>query len=462
MKPPKFPGHFALPLSVKNLIFVVICGLLACFLSYQWSDFIADFLHFEYLGVNVRATLLSEKPKTQSHDITIVAIDSDELASKPFVIPMDRGYLSDVLLKLAAYKPKRIVIDVLYDRHSVPADDLRLQQTLKTLNVPVVLAYADERTPDEDQPYQMAFLKATGRPFGYANLLEKTGEEADNFEVTHIPQSVDGHCSLSDLAASNPAGDPTCLHGAAKPRAIDWLLMPRDGRPNFATMRPRDINPLTPADALRLQADPCDEKTPRPPIVLGDFVATRTAPFLHCRIVFLGAMLSYQDTHKTPVSSFGDFTGAEKLDTPSADGETKASPREIPGLIIQAFATQQLLDGRSVHDFPAIANFVFVLIAGLLGAAVMTLPKVEEFPRFCIFLGSLTFILLDILVEAVSRTLFPGNMVVVAFALGIFLHLARFKWRHEQHEAEKEETGQAFRPMPFVKAFFRLIMEILG
>ena len=452
---------FKLSKVYRARFWIGVCGLLGCLLSFWASEFVADFLHFEHLSVNVRASLFSDRPATQSHDLSIVAIDDRELAAMPYYSPLDRGYIANVVQKIAAYKPKRIVFDLVFDRHSDPAKDARLIAVLKALPVPVVLGYADRRTPGEDIAYEAAFLKATGRPYGYANLLEQTEEEPGAFEVTDIPPSVSGHCSLSAMAF-----DPGCRHAEDESRPIDWLLRPKDGTPNFATLRPRDIPTPAAADAQALANDDCDGQ---PAFSSTDLPVRFAAANLHCRVVFLGGILSYEDRHKTPMANLGDFTGTEDRQVVEA---TKASEMtgDIPGLLIQAFATQQLFDGRMLEEFGPVTVALMAAIASLLGAASVEMAFAEKHPRFFILLCSLVFMGLDILIYKLGRHVFPGNLVVVAFALSLFINLLRLKSTEEEREEATEAAEDADAPPakkhgPLRRLFHgisHIVMELMG
>ncbi len=471
---------FKLSKVYRARFWIGVCGLLGCLLSFWAAEFVADFLHFEHLSVNVRASLFSDRPATQSHDVSIVAIDDRELANLPYYSPLDRGYIADVVQAIALYHPRRIVLDLVFDRHSDPAKDDRLLQVLKTLPVPVVLAYADQRTPGEDTAYEQAFIQATGRSFGYANLLEQTEEQPGDFEVTDIPRSVTGHCSLSAMVANTACGEPE-----RESRPIDWLLRPRDGTPNFATLRPRDIPRPTAADAQAFAQDDCDHPgaaKPNETPLMTDIAVRLAATDLHCRVVLLGGILSYEDQHKTPIGNLGDFTGAEDRQTIEATAATHMTG-DIPGLLIQAFAAQQLFDGRILHDFDPLTTALLVLIAGLMGAAAVEMEFAEKHPRFFILLCSLGFMGIDIVIYKFSRHIFPGNLVIVAFALALFLNLLRIKSSEERVEKETSKETKAHgeavekpdeepreesqpRPHGFVKRIFHgvshIVMELMG
>ncbi len=473
---------FKLSKVYRARFWIGVCGLLGCLLSFWASEFVADFLHFEHLSVNVRASLFSDRPATQSHDVSIVAIDDRELANLPYYSPLDRGYIADVLQTVAQYHPRRIVLDLVFDRHSDPAKDDRLIQVLKTLPVPVVLAYADQRTPGEDTAYEQDFIQATGRPYGYANLLEQTQEQPGDFEVTEIPFSVTGHCSLSAMVAN-----PTCHEAERDSRPIDWLLRPKDGTPNFATLRPRDIPAPSDADAQAFAQDDCDHPAAaKPNLLMTDIAVRLAATDLHCRVVLLGGILSYEDQHTTPIGNLGDFTGAEDRQATEAAAAAHMTG-EIPGLLIQAFAAQQLFDHRILYDFGPLTTALMILVAGLLGAAAVELDFAEKHPRFFILLCSLGFMGLDIVIYKFSRHVFPGNLVIVAFALALFLNLLRIKSSEERveeraekaikahgeageepHEAPPQEPQAEHKSKPhgFVKRIFHgvshIVMELMG
>jgi adenylate cyclase len=90
-------------------------------------------------------------------DIRIAAIKEDTLRGFPYRSPIDRRFLSNLLIKLAAAKPKVIGLDVLFDQPTEPDKDTELRATIANLSVPLVVAYTEE--PSVVTSDQLAYLR---------------------------------------------------------------------------------------------------------------------------------------------------------------------------------------------------------------------------------------------------------------------------------------------------------------
>jgi adenylate cyclase len=96
-------------------------------------------------------------PKPVDPDIVIVAITEDTLQGFPYRSPLDRAFLDNLLVKLAAAKPKAIGVDVLFDQKTEPAKDAALRATIAGLKVPLAVVYTED--PSIVTPEQLAYLR---------------------------------------------------------------------------------------------------------------------------------------------------------------------------------------------------------------------------------------------------------------------------------------------------------------
>lgn len=90
-------------------------------------------------------------------DIVIVAVTEDTLQQFPYRSPLDRAFLNDLLVKLAAAHPKAIGLDYLFDQKTEPDKDDRLRATIADLKVPLAVIYTED--PTIVTPEQLDYLR---------------------------------------------------------------------------------------------------------------------------------------------------------------------------------------------------------------------------------------------------------------------------------------------------------------
>jgi class 3 adenylate cyclase/CHASE2 domain-containing sensor protein len=279
-------------------------------------------------------------PAPQDSDVTVVAIDEGTIAAFPYRSPIDRGFVSDLLTKLAAANPRAIGVDLLFDQPTEPAKDAALARTMRDLKVPLVVGYVD--SPNVVDPQQLSYLEhyVPARLRGYVNLgTDQTdtarwifpGQKAR--DGTYIP-------SLSRKLAQDV--------GISSPSVrvpIVWHGRPSLDTPPFAELPASSIKNL-------------------PPAVL--------SIILKGRVILIGSDLTLVDQHRTPFSV-----------VPGANGT-------MPGVIIQAHSLAQLLDRA---PSPYVSPLVNIAIAFLLASAGAGLGMLDWhlLPRA---LGGLVFLAL--------------------------------------------------------------------
>lgn len=323
-----------------------------------------EFVSVEHWITDWRTALFSKVPDTQSDDVIIVTINENTLIDYPYVFPINRGLLSDLLERLDGMDANAILVDIFFDRPTEPEVDERFQITLQQLSTPTVLGYLDERTPltAEQRRFQADFLENSGHAFGYLNLASSI-----DGVVRHIPSTSDGSCAFGVLGYVRE-----CTQGANVFSRIDWLLPPSDGQPTFAAV---------PAQAI-LAAEP------------GSLDA-----LFEGRVVLVGAMLMGMDQHRTPISDFSD-AGL------------------MPGLEIHAHYIQQLIDGREVRELQLFGELALFALAALFGVVLSTLSVVQGRAPLILFVLSWVLVGLDIGLFIFARLVFPGDAAAFAVIVG--------------------------------------------
>ncbi|WP_324828436.1 adenylate/guanylate cyclase domain-containing protein [Qipengyuania zhejiangensis] len=100
---------------------------------------------------DMRSSLLA--PKAEQDDrITLVVFDDQTLINARKRSPLDRGLLARALKSIDAMGPRAIGIDILFDQ---PQDeDAELIPTLRAMQTPTLIGYADIKTNESDIVYQ--------------------------------------------------------------------------------------------------------------------------------------------------------------------------------------------------------------------------------------------------------------------------------------------------------------------
>ena len=307
----------ALFLAIGQFVLVAVGGTLAALFVMQ----IPAFLQVELWTQDVRMIKGPLAPN-QDKDIVIVTITEQVLDQFPYRNPVDRAYLSKLLNQLAAKQVRAIGLDVLFDKPTEPTKDELLRQTLRSLPVPIVVSYVeDKRLVDpKDLPYLQNFVPPESR--GMANLSTSRdgvvrniypGETGpDGVYIRGLARQI-----LHRLGIETPAGSPE-LYYLPGTRIV--------GQKPFAEF-PATIVPYLPAS------------------------------FLKNKIVLIGASLAITDNHRTPLATMkGDVDG------------------QMPGIVIHAHGLSQLLHHHGVKHIPGWLDVTLTALLAMAGAILGRLP----------------------------------------------------------------------------------------
>ena len=260
-------------------------------------------------------------PEPQSNQIVIITVTEDTLAAFPYRSPLDRRFVSDLLRTLEKKGARTIGLDMLLDQPSEPDRDIALQETLRALSVPVVVASAE--TSDGVTERQAAFMATyldgvrKGIPILSADSIDGT------VRTVMLRRQHGGQPQLGFIAAiadaagvSVPGGDSLTLRFRGAP---DAETLP------FATY---------PAHAVALLPD----------------------SWFDDRIVLIGVDLDLTDRHRTPFSVAG-----------------VGSANDMPGVLLQAHALSQILEGHDSPNSPVWQSVLMTVVFAFVGAGIVML-----------------------------------------------------------------------------------------
>ncbi|MFM8465770.1 MAG: CHASE2 domain-containing protein, partial [Burkholderiaceae bacterium] len=282
-------------ISSKQRWLALLAALFAALVASLLTTQITLLKNLENAAADIRIAAL-QPPMPQSKDIVIAGITEETLKLFPYRSPVDRAFLASLLKDLQAKGARAIGIDVLFDAPTESDKDALLKKTLEDIKVPTFVSYTT--TESIVDPDQLEYLNA------------------------FVPQKM--------RAAANLATDP--FDGAVR-----WIYPGET-----ATGMPKSF-PRVAADiaGIKTSADwiPIAWRPPAPdganpfPVFPAHAIAVMPKDWFEGKFVLVGAILSITDKHRTPLAIVDD--GDRGM---------------MPGILIQAHALSQLIEGRSPHQ----------------------------------------------------------------------------------------------------------------
>jgi len=278
------------------------------------------------------ATMTPAQP--QQADIVIVAITEDTLSRFPYRSPVDRAFLAGLLRTLEAKGAKAVLLDVLLDQPTEPEKDQALANTIRALNIPLVVSHggADEGLTEAQVAYLNDFVPVERR--GWANLVK------DNLDGT-----------VRWIFPGKNAADGQWQAGVVPALAAHLGLTP-----------PRELMPIAWRGRPDAQTSPFRQFP-------AHAVAVLPPAWFKDKVVLVGADLSDRDRHVTPYRTA--FAGNAGI---------------LPGITIHAHALSQILEGRTAPAQGLGLSVAAGLIAAGLGL-VLGLVEISLWLRALLGLG---------------------------------------------------------------------------
>jgi adenylate cyclase len=256
----------------------------------------------------------ASSPIQISSDIVIVAITEQTLASFPYRTPVDRQFLSDLLLDLENKAVNSIAFDLLFDQPTEPVKDRNLQTTFNLLTVPLIFASAGFE--NSLLPAQQQYLEQFTKGFAKGSAVV-------------FRDSNDGVVRAAPIGSS-----------AEKP-----------SRPGFAAAI-ADALDIDIPDVSRLAIDykeAANQASPLYVIYPAHTVSLLPKSWLTGKNILIGVMLDLEDRLETPLSRLS------------------ASTRQVSGIEIHAQLLAQLQDNRFIRQMGLLSDIAISVLVGLLG-----------------------------------------------------------------------------------------------
>src|SRR5262249_35407662 len=162
---------------------------------------------------------LSDRLPSSHPKIAIIAVREDSLAGLPYILPINRGYIADLVTAADEADALAVGLDFYFTRDTERPYDAKLLDALQHAKATVVLG-AYEDVPSQ-VAYQLDFINKSHALAGYIDLRP----DADHVlrYRTHAPDNAHFGKSFSSVLAA-AGGWP----GRVAPERIAWLLAPVD------------------------------------------------------------------------------------------------------------------------------------------------------------------------------------------------------------------------------------------
>jgi CHASE2 domain-containing sensor protein len=344
----------------------------------------------EHWSADLRTAFLSRQLDKQHDRIAMVEITNDTLESYPYLSPIDRKLLADLIRTIDASEPKAIGLDFVFDHATERSKDDELLQAIRDAHAPIVLGALDDDTlPEPARRFQSDFLKDTQRPAGHLYLGEERGNPliiSEHVIRMIATPSVAGRVRTS--FAEVLAGLDGSSHQVDDGRLIAWLLPPRtEKRSLFLWLWAPESGIET---FLTLPVDQ---------LLVHDKNGLPIETLLRNRFVLIGANFPDRDQHLTPLSVW--------------------SEARFSGLFIHAQILAQLLADESLHELSWQKYIALLLAVGAFGIWTGRRERSGHRDLWIELVSVIVLIVISILAFKYGRFIFPFISVLLAWSAGI-------------------------------------------
>jgi CHASE2 domain-containing sensor protein len=332
-------------------------------------------LRAEHWAADWRTAWLSERLPRTHPKVAVVAVTERSVAQFPYFVPINRGYVADIVDAVDKAGARAIGLDFYFTRDTEPGPDAKLSETLRRLKHKVV-AGVYEDVVEAQRNYQYQFLGDT--PAGHINLAV----DPDHVIRYRAEARDDARYKESFSTLLARAGG---WKGGELPDRIGWLLPPLNGEPTFPTIEAHRLLAASPAEREELLKD---------------------------RIVLIAGTLYTLDRHWTPLSL--------------------RSRDQAFGVYLHAQMVAELIDGdRSYEELGPIATNVLLFALALLGVVLGLRFQERRYDFLDWRVVSLAVIAADLLAFRHFHLVVPFTMCAAAWVAAVTTgtHLRRaYSW----------------------------------
>jgi CHASE2 domain-containing sensor protein len=346
--------------------FAVLLGCVVVLLGLLFVPAVAPaLLRAEHWAADWRTAFLSGRLPTTHPDLAIVSVTEQSLEPFPYILPINRGYLADLVAAIEEAGARAIALDFFFVRDTEEEPDRKLKQALAKAKDKVILGVFEQLRRKAQLDYQYDFISSIGAPAGFIDLLPDP-DHVIRYRTAARPGTRHRE-SLSALM-SGPFG-----WTGTPPERIAWLLPPHDGKPTFLKI-----------EAHRLLAASPEERS----------------GLLGGRVVIVGGELFTLDRHWTPLS-LRTGTG-------------------MRGVEVHAQMAAELIDGnRSYSELGPDRARLFLASLAVLGIVLGLRFRSRRLDFLDWRVVSLAVIGLDLVLFRYWHIILPFTLAAVAWVCGV-------------------------------------------
>jgi adenylate cyclase len=338
----------------------------------------------------------SKRLEQQHGKIALVEITNRTLDQYPYVSPIDRKLLADLIRTIDAAQPKAIGLDFIFDRHTEKSKDAELVDAIQSARAPVVLGALDgEALSEPERTSQSEFLDAMHRPVGHLYLGEHRGNPLTINEhvIRLIADPSDTPLGKRRSFAEVLAG-PGHDDGDEAERQISWLLRPCEGSRGWFSWQGWYCWFGQPESGIETFLTlPADQ------VLIHDRIGLPLQEILRDRIVLIGGNFADRDQHLTPLSVLGED--------------------RFSGLFIHAQILAQLLANDRIYDLPKWPLYSALLVLFLFGIWVGTRDRTDHYELAIEAAAVIVLVVVSVVTFRYIHFSFPVVSVLVTWLAGI-------------------------------------------
>jgi CHASE2 domain-containing sensor protein len=322
-------------------------------------------LRAEHWAADWRTAYLSDRLPSSHPKFAIIAVTEQSLEAFPYILPINRGYIADIVAAADQAGARAIGLDFFFTKDTEKQFDDKLLETLRRAKDKVVLGVFEDPKRQGQLAYQYDFIARAGARAAYIDLLPD-GDQVIRYRAK-LRSTARYRESFSAMLAKSLGWS-----GGAVPERIAWLSPPADGGSTFLTVQ-----------AHKLLEASADER----------------AALLNGRVVLIGGELFTLDRHFTPLSRrFGGMRGVE----------------------VHAHMAAELADGgRSYSELGTFHANAFLAALALLGIALGARFRTRSFDFLDWRVASLGVIALDLILFGYMHLILPFTLAAVAWIAGV-------------------------------------------
>ena len=353
--------------QTSALHFVLCVGSTLVLLGLLFVPAVAPaLLRAEYWAADWRTAFLSDRLPAAHAGVTIIPVTEASLAGLPYILPINRGYLADLIGAVDQAGARAIGLDFYFTRETEQPYDGKLAAALQGAKAKVVLGAFEDRSQPAHLTYQRRFIADSGAGAGYIDLVP------DSDHIVRNRAHAESHAKYQE-SFSTVLARAAGWRGSTLPDRISWLLPPRDGGRTFTEI---------PAH-LFLRAEPEQRRG-----------------LVQDRVVIIGGKLFSLDQHWTPLSL--------------------RSREGMSGVDIHAQMLAELIDGnRSYAELDRSSAQIFLALLASLAILLGQRFQTRGFDFLDWRVASFLVIALDLAVFRYFHLMLPFTLAAVAWIAGV-------------------------------------------